>query len=390
MVLSSSDSCAGPSIPFDDPRGSALSNMIARWWRTPVDYGTQVAFFATRGLLWANQLLFGAGLAMVAVIATIMQFSPAGPGTPTARLLAGAVAFGALGWALRWWLGGWPTRSTSRVFIASVDAAIVLVMLINTNTSVVGFGPTVLVLLSFYLVFYEDAKVLLLHSVWITIVVLLLALNTVHDTGGDIALGAVKLIVGASLAFAPLAIQLGIWILQNEANESLRDPLTGLLNRRGVRLYVRNLLAGRAFGADHVVVILADLDRFKDINDAHGHGVGDEVLIRTARRIAAAVGAHSVVARVGGEEFIIIAVVPPNGCAGAAERVCAALCSPDDSIPVTASIGATSVPIATLCSDTANAAQMWESLLDRADQAMFEAKRIGGNQSIYVPTAGGR
>lgn len=361
--------------------------MIAGWWHSPVDYGTQVAFFATRGLLRVNQVLVGAGLTMVAVITTIMQFSPAGPGTLPARVLAGAVAVGAVGWALRWWIGGWPTKSTSRAFIASVDAAMALLVLINTNASVVGFGPTVLVLLSFYLVFYEDAKVLLLHSAWIAITVLLLALNAAHDAGGDIALGTVKLIAGASLAFVPLAIQLGIWILQNEANESLRDPLTGLLNRRGIRLHVRNLLTGKAFGADHIVVILADLDRFKDINEVHGHGVGDEVLIRTARRITVAIGAHSVVARVGGEEFVVIAVVPADGGAGAADLVCAAVGSPADSVPVTGSIGATSAPIATFCSDAANAAQVWESLLDSADQAMFQAKRAGGNQSVYVPTS---
>jgi diguanylate cyclase (GGDEF)-like protein len=386
MVLSRPDSLAGPWIPIEDPRGSSLSRMLAGWWHTPVEYDAQVAYFSTHGLMRLNKVLIGSGVMMVAVITTIIQFSPAGPGAAPSRIVAAAFSVGAAAWALRWWFGGWPNRMTSRAFVVYVDVSMAIFALVNTNASVVGFAPTVLVLLSFYLVFYAGAKLLLLHSVWILITVLLLSVNAAFDAGGDVALGIVKLIAGASLAFAPVGIQFGIWTLQNEANESLRDPLTGLLNRRGMRLHLRNLLSGRAPGDDHIVVILADLDRFKDINEVHGHGVGDEVLIRSARRIQLATGPHSVVARVGGEEFLVAAVLPAEDCAWAAELVCAAVCSDTDLVPVTGSIGVTSTPVAAFDAGTATATLVWESLLDSADQAMFQAKRAGGNQSVYVPT----
>lgn len=384
MVLSRPDSLAGPWIPIEDPRGSSVSRMLAGWWHTPVEYDAQVAYFTSHGLMRVNKVLIGAGVMMVAVITAIIQFSPAGPGAVPSRVLAAAFSVGAAAWALRWWFGGWPNRTTSRVFVVYMDVSMAMFALVNTNASVVGFAPTVLVLLSFYLVFYAGAKLLLLHSVWILITVLLLAINAAYDAGGDIALGIVKLIAGASLAFAPVGIQFGIWTLQNEANESVRDPLTGLLNRRGMRLHLRNLLAGRASSADHIVVILADLDRFKDINEVHGHGIGDEVLIRSARRIQLAIGPHSVVARVGGEEFLVTAVMPAADCARAAELVCAAVCSPTDSVPVTGSIGVTSAPVAALDTGAVDAALVWESLLDNADQAMFQAKRAGGNQSVFL------
>ncbi len=386
MVLSRPDSLAGPWIPIEDPRGASVSRMLAGWWNTPVEYDAQVAYFTSHGLKQVNKTLIGAGAMMVAVITTIIQFSPAGPGGASSRILAAALSIGTAAWALRWWFGGWPNRTTSRMFVVYIDVSMAMFALVNTNASVVGFAPTILVLLSFYLVFYAGAKLLMLHSVWIFITVMLLAVNAAHDAGGDTALGIVKLIAGASLAFAPVGIQFGIWTLQNEANESLRDPLTGLLNRRGMRLHLRNLLSGRTPGNDHIVVILADLDRFKDINEVHGHGVGDEVLIRSARRIQLAIGPHSVVARVGGEEFLVAAVLPADDCARAAEIVCAAVCSPPDTVPVTGSIGVTSTPAASLETGTASATLVWESLLDNADQAMFQAKRAGGNQSVYVPT----
>ncbi|MGJ6126917.1 GGDEF domain-containing protein [Mycolicibacterium sp. Y3] len=360
--------------------------MIVEWWRTPVDYDAQVDFFAKRGLTRANQVLVGASVMMVAVISTIIQFTPAGPGTLLSRVLAAGVAVGAAGWALRWWLGAWPGKVTSRVFIVCADVGMLILAIVNTDASVVGFAATVLALLSFYLMFFEGPKLLAVHAIWVVGTVVLLAVNVMVDTGGDIALAAVKVIVGVGLACVPVAIQFGIWTLQNEANESLIDPLTGLLNRRGVQLHLRNLLSRKGCGDDHIVVMVVDLDRFKDINEVHGHGVGDEVLVRSARRIQLAAAPQSVVARVGGEEFVVIAVLAATAVARAADLVCAAVYSATDAVPVTGSVGVASTTMTTSGDKPAVSARMWEALLDCADHAMFDAKRAGGNRSVHLPT----
>lgn len=91
-----------------------------------------------------------------------------------------------------------------------------------------------------------------------------------------------------------------------ELEASFRDPLTNLANRRaldtyGPRLITRSHEAGRA-----VSVIVADIDHFKLINDTHGHLAGDEVLRKTATRLAASVRKSDMVVRYGGEEFVII------------------------------------------------------------------------------------
>jgi diguanylate cyclase (GGDEF)-like protein len=84
------------------------------------------------------------------------------------------------------------------------------------------------------------------------------------------------------------------------------DPLTGLMNRRGfARAYARALAYVRRYGATAALFFL-DLDGFKRVNDRHGHAVGDMVLRRLGRLLAAHVRAADVIARVGGDEFAIL------------------------------------------------------------------------------------
>jgi diguanylate cyclase (GGDEF)-like protein len=86
-------------------------------------------------------------------------------------------------------------------------------------------------------------------------------------------------------------------------DESRRDPLTGLANRVLLRERLEELLAART----PVAVIFCDLDRFKQINDTYGHAVGDEVLRATGRCLAEALRDADVVARIGGDEFVVVA-----------------------------------------------------------------------------------
>jgi diguanylate cyclase (GGDEF)-like protein len=86
--------------------------------------------------------------------------------------------------------------------------------------------------------------------------------------------------------------------------QAIRDPLTGLLNRRGLEERLGEL--HRKSGRHATIIALADLDRFKAINDRLGHAVGDEVLKRFPRLLEERVGALGPVARMGGEEFLLL------------------------------------------------------------------------------------
>lgn len=91
--------------------------------------------------------------------------------------------------------------------------------------------------------------------------------------------------------------------LQTRVDE---DPLTGLLNRRGfMKALERTLAYARRYSATGALLFL-DLDGFKAVNDKHGHAAGDWVLGRVGRLIAGAVRASDVVARVGGDEFVVL------------------------------------------------------------------------------------
>jgi diguanylate cyclase (GGDEF)-like protein len=85
--------------------------------------------------------------------------------------------------------------------------------------------------------------------------------------------------------------------------EARRDPLTGLANRVRLQERLEELLAAQI----PIAVVFCDLDRFKQINDMHGHAVGDEVLRATGRRLSESLGDADVVARIGGDEFVVVA-----------------------------------------------------------------------------------
>ena len=88
-------------------------------------------------------------------------------------------------------------------------------------------------------------------------------------------------------------------------HDAIHDPLTGLLNRAGLRGHVDLAWAARRGNAP-MAILFGDLDGFKRVNDTLGHDAGDEVLVHVAQRLSAAVRAGDVVARWGGDEFVIL------------------------------------------------------------------------------------
>lgn len=157
------------------------------------------------------------------------------------------------------------------------------------------------------------------------------------------------------------------------------DALTGLPNRRTITERASVLLALAHAGQQPFSVAVIDVDYFKAINDQHGHDIGDLVLQAVAASLRAHCRGEEVVGRQGGEEFV--ALLPEADAAGAhraAERLRTAVADqsvavgPDTSLQVTVSIG--------IATGTSNSLPDFDTLLKRADMALYDAKANGRNR----------
>jgi diguanylate cyclase (GGDEF)-like protein len=367
----------------------AVGRALSQWWTTPVDYDGQVEYFAKRSLAGLIQLLIGAAAAAMAGVVVVSQLSAIAPPPLYARVIALAFAACTFAGALAWWLAPWPSRLLSRASIIGFDVGILVVSLLNIRALSGIFALSALILASFYIVFFDGPKIIVLHGVWCVVTMVAIAVRIGAEVHGDVALVLARALAGTALAFAPAAVQFAIWVLRTDANEATTDPLTGLLNRRGLAMHIDALVRRGGRGERTVLVAVVDLDRFKGINDAFGHAAGDEVLVRTARRLESVVTGGALVARVGGEEFVVVDIVRPGEAGPAAEKLRAALADHADR-SVTASVGATGVS-ATRFAAGEDPAELLGHLIARADGAMFAAKRDGGDRVVYVaqpPTAG--
>jgi len=96
---------------------------------------------------------------------------------------------------------------------------------------------------------------------------------------------------------------------------ALRDELTGLYNRRGFRILAQQQLKLARRAKTHMLLLFADYDRLKEINDSHGHDAGDQALTEAARLMTGTFRESDVVARLGGDEFAVLAIDAPEGSA---------------------------------------------------------------------------
>ncbi|HEX7324371.1 MAG TPA: GGDEF domain-containing protein [Rhodanobacteraceae bacterium] len=164
------------------------------------------------------------------------------------------------------------------------------------------------------------------------------------------------------------------------ADLSNTDDLTGLANRRRVVSEINAALARFAWGAGGFAVLLFDVDHFKTVNDQFGHGIGDAVLKALAERAAAVLGDSGVLGRWGGDEF----VAALRGIdAGQAVQLATALCVRVTGTPL---VGGQNIAVS--CGVTvARRGDSVDSVLQRADAALYAAKRAGRNrvESLVEP-----
>lgn len=226
----------------------------------------------------------------------------------------------------------------------------------------------------------------------------------VLQTTPDAGLGAHALDLGADdlmtygFDAAELALRIKAVMRRKRMGEQLRasvrtglqaavfDPLTGLYNRRYAMPHLERISdharkTGRTFA-----VMVADLDHFKQINDAYGHSSGDAVLVEVANRLRGSLRSSDMVARIGGEEFLMI--MPATDLAEsqkAALRICGDISAKPFVVPGSAAAISVTVSIGMAIGGSRSRPEEVQqenglSLLEEADSALYAAKGRGRNQ----------
>jgi diguanylate cyclase (GGDEF)-like protein len=195
--------------------------------------------------------------------------------------------------------------------------------------------------------------------------------------GSVAALCAYTLLVVLNLA-VPFGVQVVVHVLGADAVRAERDQLTGLWTRRAFRRRAKARLEQGRDQLAHVVITMIDLDCFKQLNDTYGHRTGDDALVAVAHALRDTTDDTAVIGRSGGEEFVIAAIWHPDEIGRRAQQLCDVIAA----LPfgITASIGTADIHSA---GDSGDSGDILFELISAADDAMYVAKRRGGNQASH-------
>lgn len=173
-----------------------------------------------------------------------------------------------------------------------------------------------------------------------------------------------------------------VWLVLRRLTDELRsmaahDPLTRVLNRRGLMEGLEAHFRSRTAGPAYLLIV--DIDHFKDINDTHGHQVGDRVICHVAQVLKASARQGDLICRLGGEEFVVISLdTTRDGALQLAERTRAAIehsevpgTSPDRPLRCTVTLGV---------SAGLTSAQALDACIQQADAALYRGKAAGRNR----------
>ncbi|MBY6678754.1 GGDEF domain-containing protein [Rhodococcus sp. BP-332] len=325
-----------------------------------------------------------------AVPGILTMFSAAGPAAGAPRIAAIAVLLSTLPVAaivatarksFTWWRRARTQRAVALAFTVYADVGTSIFLLLCSSHALGLAGCALFAVISSYVAFFGGRATVVVHLVLTTVVIgwmtaLVLREQPIGAMATIAAATSIWLAVNATMSIVSTTSMSLHRHLERQIDSARTDPLTGLLNLRGLEVQAKRQLRGRS----QVGFLLVDLDHFKWVNDHHGHIAGDGVLALAAQRLRDHLGDRAVVARRGGEEFLVVLDAQSTGLHALAESIRVALSDPADLIPVTVSIGVS-------CLDTTRmtAAPIASTInhgMHLADIAMYRAKAAGRNTVV--------
>ncbi|WP_238418889.1 diguanylate cyclase [Gordonia sp. 'Campus'] len=283
-----------------------------------------------------------------------------------------------------WWTKQSSIKGFNTAFVVYADTVLTVAVIAITDVILAQFLATIFAVVGSYVAHFVQSQVAYAHMIYSSIVVCVLG-GVAWAEGGPFP----------NVLFATLALLVvtnGTTTLHrsytSDFQRSLKhqlimantDSLTGLLNRRGF-IYATTTMVRRN-PTPRFALIAADVDRFKNINDEHGHAVGDTVLQRVAEILQSAVDDDAIVGRLGGDEFAIAVRHDETGVRALAERIRAQPIEADGRPIATISLGIAvgTSPGGSLSEADATALIQREFAV--ADTALFDAKAAG--RGTYV------
>lgn len=355
--------------------------------------------FVTRSVRVPERLIrmsIAAMVPMFGAIAAIMMFSREGPKGAVAQAVtivviastipaSAVIARANLG--PLWWTRQSRSWGVNTVFVLYADIGVSTILFAFTRPEAALFGAQLLAIVSVYAVYFCSPTIRNVHMAITTAVITALAIHTWLAGGYNLAATLGRFFVAVAVVNGTVVLQsmfaFGVRKgMRNMLVHAHQDPLTQLWNRRGFAYWAMATVQG---SEGPVGMLFIDIDDFKSINDTHGHQVGDEVLQLAAGRLKHAVGSRGVLARTGGDEFAVVTELDHDEVIRLAESVRAGIHQPDDTVPVTTTIGAAAGWRDNDAFDRVTGADhIISTMLHAADAALYEAKQAGRNRVACV------
>ncbi|QTR99154.1 GGDEF domain-containing protein [Rhodococcus qingshengii] len=353
----------------------------SRWWSDRTDYTWLPRFLDTRGLTVPGRKLVAVWCFLFALIAATMQLSRFGSDTALARSIFALGTISGAYAGYRWARNeSWPTWRQSVAFVVWADLWLAVTLFFAVRTAFVGtIGCILFIMIGFYAAIVHSPRVAISHIGWALAVCTTLAAMAMSEPVNDDWVVVNLYLMVAGVVFSTAWILQIVWLrLTDDARNAHRDYLTATLNRRGLQDEAQHLL--RSDRTQALIALLIDVDSFKNLNDTHGHVAGDDALTAVADRLIAAAGPDAVVARIGGDEFVVLRGVDRGDIEQVATEIHSAVSSDSDPYPVSASTGVSVY----LSPETDLPDRAVNELIEHADNAMYRAKKRGGDRIAWV------
>ncbi|MDA2894683.1 GGDEF domain-containing protein [Mycolicibacterium sp. BiH015] len=351
---------------------------VLRWWRLPDHYDWLSSYLHARNSTRPVQV----GMAMISGAAVLFPANalllPDTPHRTAFIVLSVAIAAIHFYWSAVW-LTRWPSRGQSVAYGMTFAASIALTTWLSGDPSVGVVGCTALALSGAYLAFFHTSR-LVAANFALALVIAALHAASIPPPQNTVLIASMIFLVIELNAGVPLAVQLVVHALGFDLVQSDRDPLTGLLNRRSFeRETIAAVLDGQRRGS-HLVLTMIDLDRFKALNDTHGHDTGDAALVAAGEALTEHLPRTTILGRVGGEEFLAADIVASGDIPALGERARYAITTTE--YRLTGSVGTACVEVSAI--EGSQIAKTLRWLTAQADVAMYRAKRAGGNRVFHL------